>query len=189
MDHKETTHQDEDDVLRTITEPEPQAAATATADEKSDLLEELAALDLLQEDKPFADLDELFGAEHAEKLGREFDWPAMPGAKLQIAHFSAAIDKKNELEDRYRRRKNKLPGERLAARVEERIWEEAMLGTVVKGWSGLRRGGYDYPFTEANYRALMRVRRFRSAVLEIARDSDRFRERADEDLRGNWPAV
>jgi len=185
--HADPQQQNEvDDVLATLGASE---GAPATAKPKPDstdgLLDELAALESELDGKPFDDLADLFSAEHAEKIGRAFEWPAMPGATVTIAHISAAVDKKAELEDQYRKRKAKLPGERLVARVEERLWEEAMLGTVVKGWSGLKRDGYEYPFTAANYRALMRVRRFRAFVLEKARDADAFRAQVDAEIAGN----
>lgn len=167
-----------------------EASPAAAEQQGSELIDELAGLiDRLEEDKPFTDLDQLFDTEHVEKLGRPFDWPAMPGAQVHIAHFTACVDKKSELEEKVRQKKGKLPGEKLSNRVEERLWEEAMFGTVVKGWSGIKKGGYEFPFNQANYRALMKVRRFRSFVLEKARDADGFRSRSAEELSGNSPAA
>jgi hypothetical protein len=67
--------------------------------------------------------------------------------------------------------------------VDERLWREALFGTVVKGWEGIPLNGFALPFNEKNYRILIANRRFRSFVFEQARSG--FREKVAESARGN----
>lgn len=182
------TTAEEEAAIAAIVDAEPQTDPTASPVEDAggeSFLEELAALEAELEGEPFEDLRDLLDTDHAETLGLTFDWPAMPGAKVTIAHMSAAVAKKTQLETKYRSKHRKLPQDSLPSNVEERLWHEAMYGTVVKGWSGLKLDGKPFGFTLDNYRTLMKIRRFRAFVIEKSRDADAFRSRADEEIRGN----
>lgn len=176
-----------DDVAATLAaqDLETSAPPADVSSQEGDFLEELAALEADLDDTPVSDLSEVLACEKAETEGREFAWPALRGAHVTIAHFTAAIDRKAELEAIYRKRKSKLPSEQLPAKVEERLWEEAMFGTVVKGWRGMVNGGNALVFNLQNYRMAMRLRRFRAFVLSKAREAQNFRDRSGEELSGN----
>lgn len=178
-----------DDVVATLESAEAEAptpaAPAAEPDSTEAFLEELAALEADLEEQVTDDLDGVAKIEEAEKSGRLFDWPTLRGAKVKIAHFSAAIDAKARLEELYRKKKTLLPSVALPSKVEERLWEEAMFATVVLGWSGMKKGGYEMPFNLANYRFAMRLRRFRSFVLSKARDAQNFRDASTQELSGN----
>lgn len=170
------------------------AAATATpatappvppSEDADDFLEQLAALEASAEEKESEDIAQIMDTELAETTGRWFHWPALKGAEIQIAHFSAAIDRKSELETKYRKSKSKLPNDPLPPKVDERLWEEALFGTVVRSWRGMRYNGYELPFNQVNYRMVMRLRRFRSFVLGKAREAQNFRDAARETVAGN----
>ena len=158
-------------------------AATDTNDEESlDALDTLAGMDL-EDEGTFDDLDQIFEAEDAEKAGRPVEWPAMPGAKVHIAHFSACLEKRRKLEDKLRERKRwttqKTP-ER-PAKISEELWREAMFGTVVLDWEHVPHRGRDLEFSLRNYRSLIKTRRFRTFVFENCQDADQYRaEQEDE---------
>lgn len=182
-----TEHDDVAEVLDAA-RAEPAAAEPPPADaepESTDFLEELAALEAELDEQEAESVSDLFATEAAEKAGRWFRWPALRGAEIQIAHFSASVDRKAELEATYRKKKSKLPNEPLPAKVEERLWEEAIFGTVVRGWRGLRDGDRELVFNELSFRKLMRLRRFRSFVLSKAREAQNFRDASRDELAGN----
>lgn len=179
-----------DDVAAVLDAPQPEPAETATEAppaeaENGDLIAELDALEAELDEQEADDLAEIFAAEQHEKEGRWIRWPALKGCEVHLAHFTAATDAKSQLEATYRKRKRKLPSEALPAQVEERLWEEAMFGTVVRGWRGMTDGATELPFTKLNYRRLMGLRRFRSFVLAKAREAQNFRDAERDEIAGN----
>lgn len=179
----------EEDVVATLeSEPisSPTGGAAAPPEPSRDtFFDELEALEEGLEAATVDDFEQVMDGEKAEATGREFEWPLLKGCRVHIAHFSAAVEKKAELEAVYRKRKSKLPSEQLTDKVQEKLWREAMFGTVVKGWSGFKRGGYEQPFNLANYRAAMESRKFRLFVMAKSKDAQNFVDRSAEELSGN----
>lgn len=165
------------------------AEAPHGAEDDLELLDELAKLQAESAEETFADISELFETEHREQLGVWIDWPAVPGARVHIAHFSACADKREELERRFRERHQVATETPLSRRVSEALWRECFFGTVVKGWSGLLKAGQAFEFNERNFRELIQVRRFRAFVRDKSTAAEAFRAKREEGLRGNSPAA
>jgi len=131
----------------------------------------LAALESMNDagdDQSFDDLSAILEAEASEEAGQWFDWPALQGAQVHIAHLRNAADRHADLERKYRVRKGQMEGE-LAPAVANRLWEESLFGSVVLGWKGIREGGLEVVFNLDNFRKLLKVHRFRTFMIERSR--------------------
>ena len=144
-----------------------QAQPMSQVDE--DILNALEAMNDGGDEEAFGDLEAIVDAEAKEEDGQWFDWPALKGARVHIAHLRNAADRHAELERKYRQRKGLMEGE-LPPAVSSRLWEESMFGTVVKGWTGMPKGGLQVVFNLDNFRSTMKLHRFRSFVLERSRN-------------------
>lgn len=162
----------------------------ASEQERSEFFDELAeVMDALEEDVRFEDIDDLFESEEAEHEGRWFPWPAMPGMEIHIAHFSSCMDRRNELEEKLRKRKGIAPGVPLSDKVSEQLWRESFFGTVVRGWRGAKRGGYEFVFNLQNFRKMQGSRYFRGFVMKKSKDAENFRAQRVEEISGNSPTA
>lgn len=159
--------------------------------------EQLAALESLgvtvdrathgvAEQQKFRSLDELFEQEEAELLGREFEWDAVPGCFITIAHASAARQKMLKMEAAYREKRQVPLGQPLPTDALLSLIRDAYFGTVVKGWRGMKLKGAELAFTEAVHRRLWDgARRYREFVLAKASAEEEFRRQQNEAARGN----
>lgn len=171
----------------TFSGPVPEIGPKPAAESEAESLSFIESLSDALEAKAtgtFLDLSELESREEEELTGRKFDWPAMPGAWVQIAAFRACLEKKNELERKFRDKKG-LFGKELDPKVEENLYRESMFGTVVKGWSGITDKGFAKPFNLENYRRLMNTFRFKVFVMEKAKSVQDEIERNEEAARKN----
>lgn len=188
MSNEDVRNSNDDEAIEEIAAENP-TSKTAPED-LIRFLRELDEIDSKPDDVPFENLDEMLATEKAEREGLWVDWPACKGARILLAHTSAASEKMDELERKYRAKGKRPPSEPLPIAVRARIVEEALFGAVVKDWSGIARGGFTLPFNRENFKWLMKENRwFRTFIFQASGDSDKFRQRAMEELRGNSPTA
>lgn len=152
------------------------------------ILDELAKLKASVEDVEVGGIEELEAIAEREEAGVWSPWPVIAGARVLVAHLSAASDRQQELDAAYRKRFKIAPGVELQKNVREAIFRESFFGTVVRDWSGMRLSRTspdELPFNLANYRRLVKLRQFRGWVFVQATDQERFRVESAEALRGN----
>lgn len=162
-------------------EVEPPAQADGQA---AEFLDDVAAALELEDEGQFDDLSEIMEVEHREQLGVRIAWPALRGAFVTIAHISAAQDKKNALERKFREKKGWGYDRPLPPAAEEALWRESLCGTVVRHFEGIKLGGNVVPWSESGYRKLIGVRRFRVFVLRQSRNMENWRRASMDDARG-----
>lgn len=186
MNTETITPTGEHDVTEAVAAVAAAAAAGAEQEAGDDFFAELAALQHLgASERGFTDARALLETEHLEQLGVWRPVPFLKGAEILIAHQTAAAEKREQLEAKFRE-KYKLPLDQpLTAKNREAIWREAYYGTVAKDWRGISLDGQPLDFTAANFRKLMTSRRFRQHLISSSLDAEAFRADRDGKLRGN----
>jgi len=116
------------------------------------------------DEQVFTDLDELEEWEDRENDGYWVGWPAVPGARVLLAHPENAMVAWPQIE-RELRAKNKVKSDDdTPLHLILQGTGMAAFGRSIKGWEGFMKGGAPLEFNAINFMARWRRRRFRDFV-------------------------